>query len=117
MEAVVILPVTLVISRFSGSSGTMTPVVLSLDGERDLVSFSFRGHFTEYHMNVEVFCSLTLEKEMDWKKRVFQSIITAYNNQLSNYEDSLALSEITAGIAIEGDNPKINRETERIELN
>lgn len=102
--------------RFSFSSSTMTPYVIPLDGERDMVPLSFRGHFDEYHMNVEVFCSMTPEKETSWKQQVYQAILAAYNEQRSAYEDSLTLLSINQGIAIEGDNPLINRETEKTEL-
>lgn len=102
--------------RFSLSTGTMIPLVLPLDGERDLVPLSFRGHFTEYHMNVELFCSLTSEKEIGWQQQVYQSILTAYNQQLSDYENALSLLSINQGISIEGDNPLKNRETEKVEL-
>jgi len=103
-------------SRFSRSSGTMTPLVLSLDGERDIVPLSFRGHFQEYHMNVEIFCSITPEREATWQQEAYQAIINGYRQKLSDYENGIALLDINSGIAIEGDNPMKNRETEKTEL-
>lgn len=102
--------------HFIRSSGTITPLVLSLDGERDAVPFSFRGNFDEYHMNVEIFCSLTVERETAWKQQVYQAILTGYKQKLSDYENSLTLLSINQGIAISGDNPLANRETEKTEL-
>ena len=102
--------------RFSTYSGTLSPMVISLDGERDIVPFSFRGYFAEYHMNVEIICSLTVERETAWKQQIYQAIINGYKQKLSEYENALTLLSINQGIAIEGDNPLANRETEKTEL-
>lgn len=103
-------------SRFSQSSVTLTPLVIPLDGERDIVPLSFRGHFDEYHMNVEIFCSLTPERQAQWKQDVYQAILGAYKQKLSEYEDALNELSFSRNVMLNGDNPLINRETERTEL-
>ncbi|MFN3917962.1 MAG: hypothetical protein ACK4K0_09485 [Flavobacteriales bacterium] len=87
---------------------------IALDGETDLVPFSFRGHFTEYAINVEILCKLSDIGYERWQLAAYNSIINAYNQQRSEYDNQVA--GLSAGISISGQNPIENRKTEKTEL-
>jgi hypothetical protein len=108
------------ISGFMGNapfglvSTNVAPIVLSLNQETDFVPLSFRGRFTEYHMNVEVVCQLSQKGYDKWRIDTFNSIVNAYNQQKFEYESALA--QLESGVSIEGQNPIQNRITEKTEL-
>jgi hypothetical protein len=111
------------VSGFLGSTkfsvetvGTHYPIVVPLSGETDLVPFSFRGKFTEYIINVEIFCKLSEAGMRKWQQDAYNAVLGAYNQQLSEYNNQVARAELDQGVAIQGDNPIVNRQTEQTEL-
>lgn len=92
---------------FGGRRGGVFNVVL--DGEDKLVPLSFRGYFTEYHMNVEVTSKLTTQKYTEWKLGAYNSIMNAYRQKKAAYDNQMSVLEIQEGIKIEGKNPRINK--------
>ncbi|MEV7003299.1 hypothetical protein AB0N62_37300 [Streptomyces sp. NPDC093982] len=61
-------------------------------------------------------CELTLEAFRTWQLATYQAIMNAYREQLLDYEERVAATEIQQGVAIGGNNPLLNRETEKEEL-
>jgi len=51
-----------------------------------------------------------------WQIETFEKIVAAYNAAMAEYEQKLAAQEVQQGIAIHGQNPRINREIEQTEL-
>lgn len=69
-----------------------------------------------YAMNVYVLVERTNENFEQWQIQTFEKIMTAYNAMQTEYEQKLAAQEVQQGIAITGQNPRINREIEKNEL-
>ena len=69
-------------------------------------------------VTIEVLCTRTAEALVSWQLATFTSIMGAYNDLRSQYDAALARIEINAqsDTGIVGNNPAINRETERREL-
>ncbi|MEU4162657.1 hypothetical protein [Actinoplanes sp. NPDC026670] len=65
-----------------------------------------------------VFCKLSAEKLQEWQLKTFNSIMTAYANLKSRFDEAVAEARLQArnDAAITGANPAINRETEQTEL-
>lgn len=73
--------------------------------------------FHNYEVLVTVFCSLSTEKFQDWQLKTFSSIMNAYNDQKSAYDQAVAEAKLRASDSgVTGTNPDINRATEQIEL-
>ncbi|MBK7129042.1 MAG: hypothetical protein IPM74_03550 [Crocinitomicaceae bacterium] len=102
------------IGRKPFSVGAPSNISIALDGETGFVPFSFRGHFEEYAINVEVLCKLSTSGYEKWQLAAYNSIINAYNQQKAEYDNQVAGAE--AGITISGQNPIENRKTEQTEL-
>jgi len=70
-----------------------------------------------YAAVINVFCRLTIEREQKWKINTYNSIINAYQDQLTKYNNALETERIRMGFSeIKGSNPLVNRETEKTEL-
>jgi hypothetical protein len=70
-----------------------------------------------YMVTINIFCVLTLEKFQEWQINTYNSIINAYNDQKSRYENAMEAARIRAGYSqIGGTNPFMNRECEKTEL-
>jgi hypothetical protein len=67
-------------------------------------------------MTIEVECTLTTEAFQQWQLAVYQAVMTAYRQQVLDYEERVAATEIQQGVAIGGNNPLLNREMEKEEL-
>ena len=64
-----------------------------------------------------VYCTLTAEKFQEWQIKVYSSIMNAYNDQKSRYDNAMEAARIRAGLSeVSGTNPLANRETEKTEL-
>lgn len=69
-----------------------------------------------FFVNVSVNCLRTDEKYEQWQIQTFEKIMAAYKAMQMEYEQKIAAQETMEGIAIQGQNPRINREIEKIEL-
>jgi len=70
-----------------------------------------------YAAVINVFSRLTDEREQKWKINTYNSIINAYQDQLTKYNNALEAERIRMGFSeIRGSNPLVNRETEKTEL-
>ena len=74
-------------------------------------------NFYCYEVIVDVLCTLSPEKYAEWQLATFNSIMNAYNDQKTKYDNAVQAAKIRAGFTqIQGKNPVANRETEQIEL-
>ena len=69
-----------------------------------------------YALNAYVFVERTMESYQQWQIEVYEKIMNAYKVLLDEYNQNIAAQEVQAGIAIHGQNPRINREIEEVEL-
>lgn len=74
--------------------------------------------FHNWEVVAVVFCKLTAEKLQEWQLKTFNSIMTAYADLKSRFDEAVAEARLQArnDAAITGTNPAINRETEQTEL-
>lgn len=64
-----------------------------------------------------ILCKLSKEAYDKWKHQTFSSIMNAYKDQLTRYNNAIESAKIRAGFTeIRGTNPFMNRETEKTEL-
>jgi hypothetical protein len=80
------------------------PITVAVDG--------LRLHI----MTVNVLCKATSTLYDQWRTRVYAQLYTAFLDQKSRFEEQLAAQAAQVGIAVEGDNPAINRLVELAEL-
>jgi len=76
----------------------------------------FVSHSLGATVTIEVLCELTAAGRSKWQFQTYASIIEAYNNLKSQYDEQLRAAVVGEGIAIAGRNPLLNREVERTEL-
>jgi hypothetical protein len=69
-----------------------------------------------FFVNVSIECVRNAAKYEQWQIETFEKIMNAYKALQMEYEDKVAAQEIQQGVAIAGQNPRINREIERVEL-
>ena len=69
-----------------------------------------------YTLNVYAAVELTNEALEKWQIEIFGKIMTAYNAIQSEYKQRISAQEFQGGVAIHGQNPLINREIEKTEL-
>jgi hypothetical protein len=69
-----------------------------------------------WSMNIEVYCTLTLEAFQQWQLDTYAAIMAAYRREAAEYEDALAAADVRGGVEIRGRNPLLNRVIERNEL-
>lgn len=94
----------------------VSPLKIELDDEDESVPVSILGITRHFAANVEIICEIKLSKIDEWKKSVFNLIMAGYHKQLAEYENWQKGQEINLGNSIQGNNPEINRRTEREEL-
>src|SRR5205823_3324226 len=74
-------------------------------------------NYEKFSVVANIHCCLTMEKFQQWQLKTYNSIMNAYNDQKSRYDDAIATARIQAGDAqISGTNPAMNREAEKTEL-
>jgi hypothetical protein len=96
--------------------GTPAPVI-PFNGQTGKIGISCSGfNVVTFAMNLRVMCSLISEHFNQWQLRTYQAVMAAYKKALMDYEERVAAAQIQQGVAIEGDNPLLNRETEREQL-
>jgi hypothetical protein len=83
-----------------------SPIQVSVNSY-DVLSFT---------INVYGLCERTWEAYEQWQMQAFEKIMAAYNAMQAEYEQKLAAQETVKGIAITGQNPRINRVIEKTEL-
>ena len=73
--------------------------------------------FAAYEVIVNVFCVRSIEKYQEWQLATYQAIINSYNDKKSRYDTAVEAAKVRAGFnQIQGKNPLLNREIEKIEL-
>jgi hypothetical protein len=74
--------------------------------------------FHDWEAVAVVMCTLSAEKFQDWQLKTFNSIMSAYNDLKSRFDQAVAEARLQSrnDAAITGTNPAINRETEQTEL-
>lgn len=73
--------------------------------------------FALYEVIVNIFCIRSIEKLQEWQLETFRAIMNSYNDQRSRYYAAVEAAKIRSGFnPIQGKNPIINRETEKLEL-
>jgi len=73
--------------------------------------------FYNYEVLVTVLCTLGPEKFQAWQLKTFNSIMNAYYDQKSRFDQAVAEAKLQArDTTLGGTNPVRNRETEQIEL-
>lgn len=94
-----------------------SPFVLHLQPTPTLtVTINSLG-FHNYEVLVTVFCTLAPEKLQAWQLKTFNSIMNAYNDLKSRFDQAVAEAKLQArDVTLGGTNPARNRETERTEL-
>ena len=92
----------------------MTNILLNT--EDAVVPVAVNGKGRHFVATFEVVCYRTEKKYKEWKGATFNALVTAFNNKVDEYEDWQRTREIGSGVAIEGNNPEINRKVEREEL-
>jgi hypothetical protein len=65
---------------------------------------------------VSVLCLLEQQHFEEWQLSTYRAVMAAFKKKEMDYEERLAAAQIQGGVAIEGDNPLLNRETEREQL-
>lgn len=91
------------------------PMITHLPDIQEKISLSGIGR-SDIAVYVNIMCELSSEGYEEWQISVYNSIMEAYENMKSEYESQLAAAQIQAGIQIEGNNPEINRQIEKEEL-
>ena len=76
------------------------------------VPIIIRGKSTNHSVAIMLVCKPTVERVSKWKIDVYNKVLQAYRQQLTEHEEKKAM----AGITIDGENPAQNRVTEREEL-
>jgi hypothetical protein len=73
--------------------------------------------FHNYEVVATVFCTLSDPKYQDWQLKTFTSIMNAYNDQKSAYDEAIKEARANAADStVSGTNPENNRVTEQTEL-
>jgi hypothetical protein len=87
------------------------------DDAVDRIPVSGTGYdIRSFAINIEVVCVLLDEAFEKWQIATYDAVMTAYQRALLDYEERLAAAQVQQGVTIEGNNPAINRETEKEEL-
>jgi hypothetical protein len=90
---------------------------LSFQGESDIVPISGTGYdIKSFALNIEAVCDLLPEMYQKWQIDTYNSVMTAYQKALMDYDEAVAAAQIQQGVQIGGDNPELNRQTEEEEL-
>jgi len=99
------------------AAGAAGPGSAMLNGQSGKLAVSGLGKgITAVLLNVQVLCTLMAEQFQQWQLSTYHAVMGAYKKALLDYEERAAAAQIRGGVAIEGDNPLLNRETEREQL-
>lgn len=81
------------------------------------VPWGYRGNAGDsFTLDIVVHCKPNAAKIAEWQMQVYDLIWTQYRRELSDYENSLQMAKIEAGIAFSGRNPRKNERLVREEL-
>jgi hypothetical protein len=69
-----------------------------------------------YTINAYVFVERNWETYQQWQIRTWEKIASTYQVLKDDYDQKAAAAQTRAGVAIQGQNPRINREIEKTEL-
>jgi hypothetical protein len=69
-----------------------------------------------YFVTVIATCARTWQKYETWQIQTFEKITAAYMAMKASYDQQIAQRDTQQGVAIHGQNPRINREIEKNEL-
>ena len=73
--------------------------------------------FVEYEIIVNIFCIRSTEKFQEWQLATYKAIMNSYNDKKSRYDNAIEAARIRESYnQIQGRDPLLNRETEKIEL-
>lgn len=90
---------------------------LDFHGQSGKLAVSGTGYSVwAFAMSIEVECTVTTWWHQRWQLATYQAIMDAHRQQLLDYEERVAATEIQQGVAIGGNNPLLNREMEKEEL-
>jgi hypothetical protein len=97
----------------SGSAGTFAFPV----DQREIKSIGVAVYAEAmgYTLNTKVFCERSQDLYTLWQAKIYGQIIEAYNAKMDAYEAWLN-NQLSSQVLIEGNNPDMNRSTERTEL-
>ncbi|HHG83668.1 MAG TPA: hypothetical protein ENJ82_02870 [Bacteroidetes bacterium] len=77
----------------------------------------YRGYsITGFAFFVHVLCRRTHNAMEEWRMKVWETLHTGHQIQVSNYQEKLAALLAQSGVQIQGRNPYYNRKLERAEL-
>jgi hypothetical protein len=83
----------------------------------DSVPWGYRGNAgSGFTLNITISCKPSDAKIAAWQMKIFDLIWTKYRRELSDYENSLQMAKIEAGITMSGRNPRKNEILVREEL-
>jgi hypothetical protein len=102
-----------------GTNGIDIDIYPPLWFNREIRSMPVSGNgyaISSFAINIEVMCTLTTAWFERWQLNTYNAIMNAYRKKLLDYEEKVAAAQIQQGVAIEGDNPAVNREVEREQL-
>jgi len=73
--------------------------------------------FLIYEVIINIMCTLSVEKYQEWQLATYKAIVNSYNDKKSRYDGAIQAQKVAASYnPIQGKNPLLNRETEKIEL-
>lgn len=74
-------------------------------------------NYERYAIVATVFCVITPEKYQEWQLATYASIMNAYNDLKTRFDNAMEAARMRASFAtVSGTNPLANREREKIEL-
>lgn len=106
---------------FKGGQGTAdgNPYINSLlgFGNQWIVPVSINTYdVNSFSVNIQLICEITKSHYEKWQIETYEKIMAAYKAMKMEYEQKISEQEYEQGIAITGQNPRINREIEKTEL-
>ncbi|MBT2134508.1 hypothetical protein KK137_09200 [Croceibacterium sp. LX-88] len=101
----------------SGFNPRRDGVAGSVGIHEGIVPFSINVYDVHsYFLQVMATCVRRWETYEAWQIQTYEKIRTAHKALQAEYEEKLAAREVQAGVVIQGQNPRINREIEETEL-
>lgn len=93
------------------------PFLFALQPTPKLITTINSVGFYNYEVLVTVLCTIAPATFQAWQLKTFNSVMNAYNDQKSRFDQAVAEARLQAGdTTLGGTNPLRNRETEQIEL-
>jgi hypothetical protein len=81
------------------------------------VPWGYRGNAGDsFALDIVIHCQPTAAKITAWQMQIYDAIWTKYRRELSDYENSLQMAKVEAGIQLSGRNPRQNEKFIREEL-